>query len=321
VTLTQSPRAADSTRLPATSLFVTGSFPRRRRLVLVLSLLGGVLLAYSWSSELVDRTIGFGVADHLLGRNANGTPIGGIASGIVFAFVTGLAGSFTACNIAAFGAVGPLLSQATSRRDRFVGTVRPLGYLALGMLPVSAAYGAVVGVFGTRMPQFSLAATHGLSPRILQAMLTFGLIGLVMLVLGLAALGLLPDPLAAVSRRYPNAGMVLMGILIGAFLIGRPYPLFRDMFRHAAESHNPLYGAFAFVLQSLGNIVVMSVLFLLLSYAAGRPIARWLNAKPSRAAVLTAAAFLVAAAFMVVYWDVRLLGRLGYIWFPTAPWS
>jgi hypothetical protein len=43
-------------------------------------------------------------------------------------------------------------------------------------------------------------------------------------------------------------------------------------------------------------------------------------AKPLRAAVLTASAFLVAGAFTVVYWDVRALNRLGYLWFPTPPW-
>jgi hypothetical protein len=305
----------------ATSLFVNGWFPRNRWLVVLLSVIGGFLLAYAWSSELVDHTIGFSVADGLLGHDADKTPIGSIASGVVFAFVTGLAGSFTACNIAVFGAVGPLLGRHLSRRDRFVQTVKPVCWLAVGMIPVSAVYGAIVGIWGTRMPQYSTAATSGISPRIGQAMITFGLIGAVMLVLGLASLGIVRDPLAAISRRFAAAPLVLIGALIGAFLIGRPYPLFRDMFRHAAITHNPAYGAFAFVLQSIGNILVMTVLFIALSYLAGRRIARWLTASPNRAAVLTASAFLVAASFMIIYWDVRLSGRLGYIWFPTAPWN
>ncbi len=300
------------------SLFVNGHVPRRRWLVVALGLLGGALLAYAWSAQLVDDTIGFTVADGVLGHDARHTPIGGIAAGVVFAFVSGLAGSFTACNVAAFGAVGPLVGQG---HGRWHGALRPLGYLVLGLVPVSAAYGALVGLVGTRMPQFSTAPGHGITPRIVQAMLTFGVIGLVMLVLGLAALRLVPDPLARVSRRHPAAPLVLLGALIGGFLIGRPYPLFGAMFRHAADSHDPLYGAAAFVLQSLGNIVVMALLFLLLVSGPGARLRRFLAADPRRTTVVTAVAFLVAAGFLVVYWDVRLLGRLGYLWFPTPPWS
>ncbi|MGW7443689.1 hypothetical protein [Kitasatospora sp. NPDC054795] len=304
-----------------TSLFVTGDFPRRRWLTLLLSTVGGLLLAYAWNAKLVDDEIGFTSADALLGHDAHGTPITGVVSGILFAFVSGLAGSFTACNIAAFGAVGPLVGQAPSLRGRFLHVARPLGWIFAGMAPVSAAYGALVGLVGTHLPQFSTAASKGLTPRSIQSMATFGLIGLVMIVLGLAAAGLVRDPLAGLSRRFPNAPLVLVGALIGGFLVGRPYPLFRDLFRHAANTHNPLYGAGAFLLQSIGNIAVMALLFVLLTYAAGGRLRRVLAARPARISVLTAAAFLVAGVFTVVYWDVRILGRLGYIWFPASPWS
>ncbi|WP_405016058.1 hypothetical protein OHV05_02320 [Kitasatospora sp. NBC_00070] len=306
-----------------TSLFVNGTFPRRRMLVVLLSVGFGLFLSYAWSAKFVDTEIGTTTANALLGHDAHKTPIAGIATGVVFAFVTGLAGSFTACNIAVFGAVGPMMGELTSRRDRFLHTVRPLGWMAAGMIPVSAAYGALVGLVGTRMPQFSTASSPAgtLSARSLQSMVTFGLIGLVMTVLGLAAAGLLKDPLGPLSRRFPNAPMVLLGALVGGFLIGRPYPLFRDLFRHAASTHNPLYGAAAFTLQSLGNIVVMSLLVLVLTYALGGPLQRWLSASPGRVAAVTAAAFIVAGVFTLVYWDVRVLGRLDYLWFPTAPWN
>lgn len=319
--MTSSVATAPPAPAPRTSLFVTGQFPVRKRLILLASLLAGLFIAYAWSAGLVDEQIGFTTADGLLGRNANGTPVGGIASGILFAFVTGLAGSFTACNIACFGAVGPLVGQADTRRGRLGQALRPLGWLAAGMVAVSAVYGAIVGIVGTRMPQFSTAYAKGLSPRAIQSMIAFGTVGLVMIVLGLAALGLVGDPLGRVSRRHPNAPLVLVGALIGGFLIGRPYPLFEDMFRSAANSHDPLYGAVAFALQSLGNIVVMSVLFLALSYGLGGRVQRWLAEKPSRNSVLTAAAFIVAGMFAVVYWDVRALHSVGYLWFPTAPWN
>lgn len=304
-----------------TSLFVTGRFPRRKALILLLAVLGGFLLTYAWNARLADDDIGFNSANAMLGHDANATAIGSIASGVLFAFVSGLAGSFTACNVAVFGAVGPLVGQSRTRRARLARTFKPLGWMAAGMLPVSAAYGAVVGIAGTHMPQFSTARTAGLSPRAVQSMIAFGIVGTVMILCGLAALGLIRDPLAGISRRFRNAPLVLMGALIGGFLIGRPYPLFRELFRHAAHSHNALYGATAFVLQSVGNITVMAILFLLLSYVAGAPVQRWLTAEPARTSIVTASAFLVAGVFSVLYWDVRLLHGLGYIWFPTAPWN
>ncbi|WP_290857817.1 hypothetical protein [Hamadaea sp.] len=305
------------------SLFVNGAFPRRRWLIALIGLVGGFLLTWLWNAELVDRTIGFSVADSVLGHDAHNTPIGSIGSGILFALVTGVAGSFTACNVAAFGAVGPMLGASHTRRERVVAVLRPLGWLTVGVVTVSALYGVVVGLVGTRMPQFSTASSvpGHLSARSIQSMIAFGLIGLVMIILGLAALGIIPDPLAAISRRMPNAPLVLMGALIGGFLIGRPYPLFRDMFRHAASTHNPFYGAAAFVLQSLGNILVMAVIFLVIALISGGRLQRWLAAKPSRAAVLTALAFLIAGVFTVLYWDVRLLSRIGLIWFPASPWT
>lgn len=307
---------------PSTSLFVTGSFPRRRGLLILLCLIAGLFVSYAWSAELVDDQIGFNTADGLLGYDAKEATIGSVASGVLFAFVSGLAGSFTACNIAAFGAVGPLVGQERTRRGRLMTTLKPLGWLSAGMLPVSAAYGVLVGIAGTHMPQFSTAPRgSGISPRLAQAMVTFGLIGLAMVVLGLAAAGLVKDPLARVSRRFPNAPLIVMGVLIGGFLIGRPYPLFRNLFRHAATTHNPLYGAVAFSLQSIGNIIIMGLLFVLLSYGTGGRLRRWMAAKPGRISTVTASAFLIAGVFTMAYWELRVLGRVGYLWFPTAPWN
>jgi hypothetical protein len=308
----------------ATSTFVTGHFPRRRALIIALSGLAGFVLTVVWSAEFVDSTIGDSVANTMLGHDAKETAITGIAAGIAFAFVSGLAGTFTACNIAAFGAMAPMLGSAGSRWSRVRQTLRPLLWLSVGMIAVSASYGAIVGLVGTRMPQFSTAqnAAGSLSGRSIQSMVVFGLIGLAMCYLGLAALGVVRDPFARIATRFPNAPMVFMGALIGGFLIGRPFALFRQMFRDAAESGNPLYGAAAFTLQSVGNIVVMAVLFLLLAAIARGRLQRWLSARPSRIAAVTAAALIVAGVFTFLYWDVRLLARRDIIpWYPTAPWS
>jgi hypothetical protein len=308
----------------ATSAFVNGHFPRGRGLIILLSVLAGFLLTTVWSAHFVDSTIGDNVANALLGHNAKTEPITGVAGGVVFAFVTGLAGTFTACNIAAFGAVAPMLGDSSSRADRVRSALKPLMWLSAGMLTVSAGYGAIVGLVGTSMPQFSTeqGVAGTLSGRSVQSMVVFGVIGLVMTYLGLAALGVVRDPFARVARRYPNAPMVFMGVLIGGFLIGRPFGLFRALFRDAAESGNPLYAAAAFCLQSLGNIVVLALVFAATAALLGDGPRRWLTAKPARLAVITGAALITMGVFTFLYWDVRLLARRELIpWYPTAPWA
>ncbi|MER7900493.1 hypothetical protein ABTX62_31510 [Streptomyces sp. NPDC096046] len=304
------------------SFFFNGHAPRRRVLVAVVSALFGFALTVVWSAEFVDRTIGDNVADTLLGHHAKDTPIAGVLAGLAFALATGVAGTFTACNVAVFSALAPLTGQSSSRRQ-MAAALRPLSMLALGALAVSALYGVVAALAGTGMPQFDLnqSPASGLSARLVQAMVVYGLIGLAMLLLGLASLGVVRDPLARVSRRFPGAPMLFMGALIGAFLVGRPFPLFRQLFHDTAESQNVLYGAAAFSLQTLGNIAVMSVLFLLVTGVFGGRLHRWLTAKPSRASALMAGAFIAAGVFMVLYWDLRILARRDLIWYPMAPWA
>ncbi|OKK04986.1 hypothetical protein AMK26_15270 [Streptomyces sp. CB03234] len=307
-----------------TSLFVNGHVPRRRALIILVSALFGFALTVVWSAEFVDRTIGDNVASGLLGHEVRDAPIKGALAGVAFALATGVAGTFTACNVAAFSAIAPLAGSVRTRRGRLAQVLKPLGPLAAGAVLVSALYGVIVALVGTGMPQFQESAggaSSGFSARLVQAMVVYGIIGLVMVYLGLASMGLVRDPLARVSARYPGAPMFVMGALIGAFLIGRPFALFRQLFRDAAESHNVLYGAVAFSLQAFGNVLIMAVLFVLMALLAGDRLGRWFEADPRRASAVMAVAFIAAGVFMILYWDVRILARREVIWYPMAPWA
>ncbi|WP_433201948.1 hypothetical protein ACQP00_31455 [Dactylosporangium sp. CS-047395] len=295
--------------------------PRNRAAAVVLSLAAGLALAILWSFELVDHEIGDTVANNLLGHDAKQTAIVGTAAGLLFAFVSGLAGTFTACNIAMAAAVGPLTSAgaATSRGGRGVlrMLVRPTACLLLGMVAVSAVYGFVGVLIGDRLPQLSTDTAGGMPVRIIQSSVVFGVIGLALLYLGLAALGVLPD----VFRDRPTARVVALGGLIGGFLIGRPYPLFNKLFHYAADTHNPLYGSLAFVLQSLGNVTLVVVLFVLVTLLTRGRVVAWLAGSPRRAALVSGVLLIALGAFTVAYWDLRVPALFGHGWFPTMPYN
>ncbi|WP_370461789.1 hypothetical protein [Micromonospora sp. WP24] len=293
--------------------------PRRPGLIIVGGVLAGVLLAILWSFEFVDHVIGDNVANTLLGHDAKATAIGGTAAGLVFAFVSGLAGTFTACNIAMVASLGPMsqASRAVRTRAGMTELLRPVGWLALGMIIVSALYGFVGVLIGDRLPQLSTAVVGGIPVRLVQSMVVFGVIGLIIVYLGLASLGTVPDPFA----QRPVARVVTLGALVGGFLIGRPYPLFNKLFHWAVASGNPLYGAGAFVLQSLGNIAIVAALFaLVVLISRGRAIT-WLTSRPSRTVAVTATLLITLGVFTVVYWDVRLPAMFGYGWFPSMPYN
>jgi hypothetical protein len=283
------------------------------------SVAAGILLAVLWSFTFVDSVIGDNVANTLLGHDAKATTIGGTAAGLLFAFVSGLAGTFTACNIAMAASIGPLsqAGQATSGGSTARMLLRPVGWMALGMVSVSFAYGFVGVLLGDRLPQLSADTVNGMPVRIIQSSVVFGVIGLALTYIGLAALRILPD----VFARRPVARVVTLGMLIGGFLIGRPYPLFNKLFHWAVDTDNPLYGAGAFVLQSVGNILVVTVIFSLLVLGSRGGFLRWLSASPRRTMIITGSLMIALGVFTVVYWDIRVPAIFGIGWFPTMPYN
>ncbi len=301
------------------TLSIDATKPRPPVRATVIAILGGILLAVVWSFELVDSVIGDTLANAALGHDAKETPIAGTAAGLIFAFVSGLAGTFTACNIAMMASVGPLTQASTERtgiaRHTVAALLRPVGWMTVGMVAVSAVYGAVGVMLGDRLPQLSTEMVGEMPVRLIQSSVVFGLIGLALAYLGLAALGILPD----VFARRPVARVVTIGALIGGFLIGRPYPLFNKLFHWAVDTGNPLNGAMAFVLQSLGNILIVAVLFAIIVLVTRGRFLQWAS-DPSRSAVVTGGLMLMLGVFTVVYWDLRVPAMFGVGWFPMMPY-
>lgn len=315
-TTTEAPRRSTG---PADEMILPGSSQAR---VVGVGLAIGFLVAVLWSYEFVDDVVGGTIADTLLGFDAEEAAITGSATGALFAFVTGLAGTFTACNIAAFSAVAPLVGEDRSMRRQLSASLRPLGWLAVGMLAVSGLYGAVGVVLGDTLPQLSEATTaSGMPVRLVQSSVVFGLIGLALGYLGLAAVGAVPDVLAGLKARFAHAHLLVVGGLIGGFLIGRPFGLFRTMFEYAAEQGNALYGAATFMLQSVGNIAILALLFVALVVGTRGRLPQWLARDPGRPARVTGGAFIAAGGFTFIYWVLRVPAMFGYGWFPTMPWN
>ncbi|WP_051400105.1 hypothetical protein [Haloechinothrix halophila] len=289
--------------------------------VVLVSMLAGVAMAILWSPAFVDTVIAGGIADPVFGESIRDATITGSGMAMAFAFMTGFAGMFTACNVAVFSALAPMSARTSTVRRQVAGMLRPIGWLLLGAVVVSGLYGVIGVLFADSLPQLSEGSIGGVPARLLQASIVFGLIGLVMLWRGLAYAGVTPNPFAAISVRHPRAEIVFLGGLIGAFLIGRPFPPFRNLFAYAAETRDPLLGFVTFALQSIGNVLGVVLLFVLLTVLTRGGFQRWLHARPGRHARFAAGAFLLVGAFLVVYWGVKLGHWADLFGWPRLPYQ
>jgi hypothetical protein len=297
----------------------------RRWLLVTLSALAGLVISILWSADLVDDVIGAGIADPLVGEggSAEEVSITGSVMAAAFAFVTGVAGTFTACNIAVFGAIAPMAADKQTLTGRLREALKAVGWLALGAVVVAGIYGAIGVFIDTWVPQLSDTRIgdpeEGLRVRSIQSAIVFGLIGIALIWRGLAALKLVRWPLQGLFERHPRAELLFMGGLVGAFLIGRPFGMFRNMYAYAGDTNNPILGFLTFALQAVGNIVLVGVLFLALSFGTRGRFQGWLQAKPGRLAKFTAAALIVGGAFFVAYWDLRI-GERANLWAWPTMW-
>lgn len=302
-----------------------GSSPEHPWRIAAYSASVGIVLSVVWSFHFVDSVIGDNIASALMGEDAKGLTISSAGAGAVFAFVSGLGGTFTACNAAAASAIAPMSEAGKGGRGRPAGgremlqvVWRPVAWLTLGMTVVSGVYGFLGVVFSDYLPQLSTEIlSSGMPVRLLQASIVFGIIGIAFTWLGLASLGIVPDMFAD----RPVARVAVIGGLIGGFLVGRPFPLFNKLFLWTAEQGSPLLGAAVFILQSLGNVVIMVALYAVMAFAARGVALRWLTSSASKSRAVSGALLVALGVFTVVYWDIRLPASFGYGWFPVLPYN
>jgi len=277
-----------------------------------------VLLAGFWNFRLVD---GFGrdvVAAGALGDTAvlAGTfAANGMGFGVAFAAVAGLAATFTACNCVVFAMLPGLASGAEAHGRR--APLAALGIFTAGVLVVSGAYGLFVGFLGAD----GVGALNAGPVRLAQANAVFSMLGAAMLLWGAYDLGFLEPArrrLSSVTRAFlaqPTTRAGILGAMVGAFAVGRPFPVMREFLTYAASAESPVYGAGVMMVQGLGQIAVMVALFLVLVVGFGRRLTRWTTERPEQPALVSAMALLAGGAFFVFYWGLAFafdIGRWGF---------
>jgi hypothetical protein len=278
------------------------------------------LIAGFWNYHWVD---GFGkdfVAGPMIGDTeqlSGSFHEQGIGFGFIFAIVAGLAATFTACNCVVFAMLPGLACSSDGKGSSRQLALKAFGAFTLAVLLICFVYGAYVGALGTeRIGTFNERAN-----RLAQAQVTFTMLGGVMFVWGLISFGFVDKLIAKLPHgllRFfgsPLSKAALMGVLVGLFAVGRPFPVFRDFLAYAAASENPLYGAAVMALQGVGQILVMALLFLLLFVPFSKRIANWSSRHPGKLEQFSAAALLGGGSYFIFYWGLAFaydVGRWGF---------
>jgi hypothetical protein len=294
---------------------------RQRGLLMLFAIGLGIAVAGFWNASAVD---GFGrnvVAHNTIGDTqalaGSFTPSGSAYGfGFVFAVVAGLAATFTACNWVVYAMIPGLTCPAPAAHSRS-SAGRTLGLFLLGVVAVGAVYGGFVGLLGPD----GVRTFNERALRLAVAQWVFCTIGVAMLLWAAVELGFLAGPIDRLplrTRRFfaaPQARATLMGLIVGFFAVGRPFPVFREFLTYAATAQSPAYGALVMAVQGLGQVAVAVVLFLLLVRGPLRPLRAWLVERPLRSALISALALATGGAFFVYYWGPSIsfgLGRWGF---------
>lgn len=291
----------------------------RLLLYALMAIATAVVIAGFWNYHLVD---GFGrdvVAGNTIGDTSKLSGRFselGAGFGFIFAAVAGLAATFTACNCVVFAMIPGLVcssEQATGKSSPWSALI---AFIA-GVTITCAAYGAYVGFLGAD----GIATITGDAVRLDRAQTVFTLLGLTMFIWGLIELGFLNRITTQLPKSFreffasTGAKAGIIGILVGLFSVGRPFPVFREFMNYAAETGSPLYGAGVMVVQGLGQILVMVLLFCLLVWFAGRRLLQWANKYPYKPQLISGLALLTGGTFFIFYWGLAFafdIGRWGF---------
>lgn len=297
------------------------AYPLSRRVAcLLVASLTGVVVAGFWNFRVVDEFGAAVVAGNTIGEyrgvSAQFSTLGA-AFGFVFALVAGLAATFTACNCVAFAMIPGLVCSPDAGTGRRAA-LRSLGVMLTFVVLVSAIYGAFVGSLGPA----GAGAVNAREVRFAQATVVFSVLGLAMLLWGAIELGLLDrvtsrmTPTTRAFFAQPTTRAAIMGAMIGAFAIGRPYPVFREFLLYAAQAQQPLYGAAAMAVQGIGQVLVMVAVFLLVLALFSDRLRAWIVTRPAQPALVSAFALIAGGAYFLFYWGIARawpsLGRWGF---------
>ena len=278
-----------------------------------------VLLAGFWNYHLVD---GFGrdvIAGNIIGDTSELSgefDSRGGGFGLIFAAIAGLAATFTACNCVVFAMI-PGLACSTDESNSKKGAMQAFGAFVFGVLIITACYGMYTGYLGPE----GVEALNERAVRLAQAQAVFTLLGIAMLLWGLFEMGYLDmvkRRLSAATRAFlgqNSTKALLLGVLVGFFAIGRPFPVFREFLTYAASAQNPLYGAVVMMIQGIGQIAVMGLLFLLILWTAGDRIAALSASKPYKFRMISSLALIAGGTYFIYYWGLAFLfdiGRWGF---------
>ena len=296
-------------------------YSRGQRLTYLVTAVGaGVVIAGFWNFRLVDEFGSQVVAANTIGDYrgmARQFAALGAGFGFVFAAVAGLAATFTACNCVAFAMIPGLVCAPDPRAGR-AAALRSLSAMLLAVVAVSAVYGAFVGWLGPA----GAAAINLREVRFAQAGVVFSVLGLMMLAWAAIDLGFFRRAIgrmSPVTRAFfsqSSTKAALMGAMIGAFAIGRPYPVFREFLLYAAQVQQPLYGAAVMAVQGLGQIAVMIAVFAAILALGQARIRGWVTRAPHQPALVSAIALAAGGAYFLFYWGIARmwpsLGRWGF---------